>query len=78
VSVTEGPWMVRKHPHMFLGAQLVVINKIELAKTMEVSVEQLVRDVHQLKPDLEVIPTSCKTGGGIDDVVAAVLHIQKA
>ena len=24
VSVTEGPWMVRKHPHMFLGAQVVV------------------------------------------------------
>ena len=27
VSLTEGPWMVRKHPHMFLGARLVVINK---------------------------------------------------
>ena len=62
VSVTEGPYMVRKHPHMFMGAQLVVINKIELAETMEVSVEKLIEDVHKLKPDLRVIPTSCKTG----------------
>ena len=43
VSVTEGPWMVRKHPHMFLGAEIVVvINKIDLADAMEVSVEDLV------------------------------------
>ena len=41
VSVTEGPYMVRKHPHMFLGAQIVVINKIDLAAAMEVSVEDL-------------------------------------
>ena len=31
ISVTEGPWSVRKHPHMFLGAQIVVINKTDLA-----------------------------------------------
>jgi hydrogenase nickel incorporation protein HypB len=78
VSVTEGPWMVRKHPHMFLGAELVVINKIELAEVMGVSVDALVKDVHTLKPDLKVIPTSCKTGAGLDEVVAALLDIQKA
>jgi hydrogenase nickel incorporation protein HypB len=75
VSVTEGPWMVRKHPHMFLGAQVVVINKIELAEIMGVSVQELINDVHRLKPDLKVIPISCKTGAGIDDVVTAVLGV---
>jgi len=75
ISVTEGPYMVRKHPHMFLGAQLVVINKIELAEIMGVSVEELARDVHRLKPDLKVIPTSCKTGAGLDDVAEAILAV---
>ena len=75
VSVTEGPWMVRKHPHMFLGAQVVVINKIDLAEAMEVSVEQLIADVHALKPDIKVIPTSCKKGTGLDEVVATLLAI---
>ena len=68
VSVTEGPWMVKKHPHMFLGAEIVVINKIDLADAMGVKVEQLVRDVHTLKPDIRVVPSSCKTGEGLDEI----------
>ncbi|MFZ0710370.1 MAG: hydrogenase nickel incorporation protein HypB [Terrimicrobiaceae bacterium] len=75
VSVTEGPYMVRKHPHMFLGARIVVINKIDLAQAMEVSVEDLARDVHTLKPDILVIPTSCKTGAGLDEVAAALMAV---
>jgi hydrogenase nickel incorporation protein HypB len=75
VSVTEGPWMVRKHPHMFLGAELVVINKVDLAEAMEVSVSELTKDVHRLKPDIAVIPTSCKTGAGLDEVTAALLAV---
>jgi hydrogenase nickel incorporation protein HypB len=72
ISVTEGPWSVRKHPHMFLGAQIVVINKIDLAAAMEVNVDTLAADVHKLKPDIKVIPTSCKTGAGLDEVAAAI------
>jgi hydrogenase nickel incorporation protein HypB len=68
VSVTEGPYMVKKHPHMFLGADVVVITTIKA--------EQLACDVHTLKPDIKVIPTSCKTGAGMDEVAAAVLAIQ--
>jgi len=75
VSVTEGPYMVKKHPHMFLGAELVVINKTDLAEAMGVSVGELTRDVHTLKPDIKVIPTSCKTGAGVDEVAAALLAL---
>jgi hydrogenase nickel incorporation protein HypB len=75
ISVTEGPWMVRKHPHMFLGAQIVVINKRDLAEAMGVSIADLTRDVHTLKPDIQVIPTSCKTGQGVDELAAALLAI---
>jgi hydrogenase nickel incorporation protein HypB len=69
VSVTEGPWMVRKH------AQIVVINKIDLADAMGVSVEALTNDVHTLKPDITVVPTSCKTGEGIDRVAQTLMAI---
>ena len=75
ISVTEGPWMVRKHPHMFLGAQIVVINKIDMAAAMEVSVDALTNDVHTLKPDIKVIPTSCKTGQGIDELARTLSSI---
>jgi len=72
VSVTEGPWMIKKHPHMFLGADIVVINKIDAAEIMGVKVEQLVRDVHTLKPDIRVVPASCKTGIGVDEIAELV------
>jgi hydrogenase nickel incorporation protein HypB len=75
VSVTEGPYMVKKHPHMFLGAQIVVINKLDLAGAMGVSIAELTRDVHTLKPDIKVIPTSCKTGAGIEEVATELLSI---
>jgi hydrogenase nickel incorporation protein HypB len=73
IRVTEGPWMVRKHPRMFLGARLVVINKLDFARPMGVDVERLKSDVQVLKPDLKVITTSCKTGEGLDDLAMALL-----
>jgi hydrogenase nickel incorporation protein HypB len=75
ISVTEGPYMVKKHPHMFLGADIVVINKTDLAAAMEVSVDELIRDVHTLKPSTRVFPISCKNGTGINEVATALLVI---
>ena len=74
VSVTEGPWMVRKHPHMFLGADIVVINKIDLAGAMDVSVAELEKDVYTLKPDIKVIPMSCRTDDGLQELATALNH----
>ncbi|HYY28012.1 MAG TPA: hydrogenase nickel incorporation protein HypB [Chthoniobacterales bacterium] len=75
VSVTEGQYMVRKHPHMFLGADVVVVNKVDLAPAMEVSVAGLSADVHRLKPEVKVIPTSCKSGTGLEDLTTALLNV---
>ncbi|MBV8141307.1 MAG: hydrogenase nickel incorporation protein HypB [Verrucomicrobia bacterium] len=75
VSVTEGQYMVRKHPHMFFGADVVVINKIDLASAMEVSVADLIADVHKLKPGIKVIPTSCKNGAGLDELTSSLLAV---
>ncbi|HEX3718475.1 MAG TPA: hydrogenase nickel incorporation protein HypB [Verrucomicrobiae bacterium] len=75
VSVTEGPYMVKKHPHMFLGAQIVVINKSDLAEAMGVSIEELARDVHTLNPAIKVIPASCKTCAGVEEVASALLAV---
>lgn len=69
VSLTEGPWMVTKHPYIFREADLVVINKIDLARAMNVSVESITEDVHQLRPELRTIPTNCLTGQGIEKII---------
>ena len=72
VSLTEGPWMVTKHPYIFREADLVVINKIDLAQAMNVSVESITKDVHQLRPELRTIPTNCLTGQGIEEIIKAL------
>jgi len=72
ISVTEGPYMVVKHPMMFLGAQVVAINKVELATAMGVDPKKLGADVHKLNPNAIVVYTSCRDGTGIDEVVSSL------
>ena len=72
ISVTEGPYMVVKHPMMFLGAQVVAINKVELATAMGVDPKKLGADVHKLNPNAIVVYTSCREGTGIDEVVSSL------
>ena len=69
ISVTEGPWMVVKHPYIFLEADVAVVNKIDLARLMEVSPELLKQDLKKIKPDLLVTFTNCVTGAGLSQVV---------
>jgi len=72
VSVTEGPYMILKHPMMFLGANAVAINKVDLAPAMDVDPMKLMADVAKLNPKAKAIGTSCKNGIGIDDVLVAL------
>lgn len=72
ISVTEGPYMVVKHPFIFLGADVVVINKKDLARTMQVSIKKLERDVNKINPKAKVIATNCRKGHGVEKVISAL------
>ena len=76
ISVTEGPYMVLKHPMMFLDASAVAINKVDLASAMDVDPRKLASDVARLNPKAKAVGTSCKNGVGIDDVLVA-LHLKE-
>jgi len=71
-SVTEGPYMVIKHPFIFADADIVAINKIDLAKPMQVDVKKLEKDVEAINPKAQVAFTNCRTGEGIDTVIEAL------
>ena len=72
VSVTEGPWMVLKHPHIFREADVVAINKIDLAEVMGVAPDRLLHDVARVNPLARAFPISCREDKGIDEVCAAL------
>ncbi|MFH1283381.1 MAG: hydrogenase nickel incorporation protein HypB [bacterium] len=69
ISVTEGPYMVVKHPFMFREADIVAINKIDLAVSMKVDPDQLSRDLLDIKKDIKVFKISCITGEGVGDII---------
>ncbi|WP_455369474.1 hydrogenase nickel incorporation protein HypB [[Eubacterium] cellulosolvens] len=72
ISVTEGPYMVLKHPFIFMEANVVVINKLDLAEAMNVEFEKLKADVMKINQKAEVIGTSCKNDKGIIYVIGAL------
>jgi len=66
VSITEGEWVVEKHPMLFKMSQIAVINKIDLLERIGTDINKMIKDAKRLNPDIEVITTSAKTGENID------------
>ena len=75
ISVTEGPYMVLKHPYIFMDADVVAINKTDLSEAMNVDPDKLEKDAHRVKPSLKVVRTNGLTGEGVDGIIEA-LRIQ--
>ena len=69
VSITEGPWVVRKHPMLFKFSDIAVINKIDLSDVMDVNIEEMVRDAKEINPDIKIITTSAATGENITELI---------
>ena len=71
-SVTEGPYTIVKHPFIFRAADVIVLNKIDLAKPMKVNTAQLERDARQINPHVPFIKTNAAKGIGIPKVIDAL------
>ena len=72
VSVTEGPYMIIKHPFTFMNADVMVINKKDLAETMKIDPQKLEKQAIQIKPDLKVAITNALTGEGVEELIIAI------
>ena len=72
ISVSEGDDTVEKHPLIFKDADLVVINKVDIADAVGADPEKMVKDAKMLNPNVEIIKSSLKTGEGLDDIINAI------
>ena len=72
VSVTEGPYMIVKHPFTFMNADVMVINKNDLAQIMKIDTKQLETQVKEIKPDVKVAVTNALSGEGVDELIKAL------
>ncbi len=67
VSVSEGDDIVEKHPLIFSTADLIIINKIDIAKAVDADADKMVKDARIINPRIGVLKMSLKTGEGFDE-----------
>jgi len=72
VSASEGTHVIEKHPAMFESADLVVLNKVDIAEAVEVDLTQPEADLAAMRPGLKVVRTNCLAGEGVEEVVEAL------
>ncbi len=79
VATTEGEDKPLKYPTMTNTADVVVINKMDIAEAVECDVEKLERNIREVRPDAVIFRVSAKTGTGIEEWVAYLKqrHAQK-
>ncbi|MBU4222312.1 MAG: hydrogenase nickel incorporation protein HypB [Euryarchaeota archaeon] len=67
VSVSEGDDIVEKHPLIFGTADLIIVNKIDIADAVNADADKMVKDARIINPRIDVLKMSLKTGEGIDE-----------
>jgi len=69
VSITEGEWVIEKHPMLFKMSNIAVINKIDLLDVLDVNINKMVNDAKEINPNLKIIKTSTVTGENIQELI---------
>ena len=72
VSITEGEWVIEKHPMLFKMSDIAIINKIDLLDVIDVNVKKMVNDAKKINPNLTIIKTSAITGENISELIKAI------
>lgn len=73
VDVGAGDDIPRKNGPGFMQADLVVINKIDIAPYVGADLDQIHQDAAERRKQKPIAYTNCKTGEGLDQVVQFVL-----
>jgi hydrogenase nickel incorporation protein HypB len=80
VSVSEGDDIVEKHPLIFSTADLIIVNKIDIAEAVNADADKMVQDALTINPSIGVLKMSLRTGKGfpewIDFVEKSIIEIR--
>ena len=77
LSVTEGEDKPLKYPTMFKSAQIVIINKIDLAQAVEFNRNLAIANIQKIAPQAQIFEVSAKTGQGIDPLLIFLFSMLK-
>jgi hydrogenase nickel incorporation protein HypB len=78
LSVTEGEDKPLKYPTIFNSADLAVITKIDLAEAVGFDRAAAYRNLWEVRPGLEVLETSARSGEGLERWLARLTALAEA
>jgi hydrogenase nickel incorporation protein HypB len=67
MSVTEGADKPLKYPQMFRSADIVLLNKIDLAPYVDFDIDDCLAAIRRVNPAADVLPVSATKGDGLDE-----------
>jgi hydrogenase nickel incorporation protein HypB len=65
-SVTEGEDKPLKYPTMFKIADVVIINKMDIAEAVGFDRDTALRNIQQIAPQAQILEVSARTGAGME------------
>jgi hydrogenase nickel incorporation protein HypB len=66
LSVTEGEDKPLKYPTIFLNADLVIINKTDIAEAVQFNRKAALENIRKVAPKAKVVELSARTGAGME------------
>jgi hydrogenase nickel incorporation protein HypB len=67
MSVTEGADKPLKYPQMFRSADIVLLNKIDLAPYVDFDIDDCLAAIRRVNPKADVLAVSATKGDGLDE-----------
>jgi len=78
MSVTEGEDKPLKYPTMFNSADMVVLTKMDMAEAAGFRRDEAYASLRAVRPGIEVLETSARTGEGLPAWLARVRGLAAA
>lgn len=73
LSTTEGEDKPLKYPPIFSNADVVILNKIDIAEAVDFNRQIALRNIHQVVPAAKLLEVSAKTGLGMESWIEFIL-----
>ncbi len=74
-DVAEGEDKFVKHPLSTKVSDVIVINKVDLAKLLGVNLDRMIADARRINPRAPIVLVSARTGEGVDKLYSLLLEI---
>jgi hydrogenase nickel incorporation protein HypB len=68
LSTTEGEDKPLKYPTIFNSADVVIVTKLDLAEAAGCNLEDLLRNIQNVRPGVPILKLSTRTGLGLDEL----------